>query len=130
MGVGDRDGGQCDVADDLSTFLGHDGKRQFLGYTQGTHDELLGMAGVRRIGEGGGRDRFDGGNVVGGFVSELDGQGVPHEIQTPIAMTQPTSPANSTTSAGGTRPTVSSPNESSASPKSALLWMALVHTGS
>ncbi len=128
--MGDRYWRQRDVTDDAPMFFGHDGKRQFVGGTQGAHDELLGVAGVWCISEGGGRDRFDGGNVVGGFVSELDGQGVPHEIQTPIAMTQPTSPANSTTSAGGTRPTVSSPNESSASPKSALLWMALVHTGS
>src|SRR5690606_23880365 len=73
--MGDRYWRQRDVTDDAPMFFGHDGKRQFVGGTQGAHDELLGVAGVWCISEGGGRDRFDGGNVVGGFVSELDGQG-------------------------------------------------------
>lgn len=57
------------MADDLSMFLRHNGKRQFIGCAQGTHDELLGVAGVWRIGESGRRDGFDGSNVVRGFVS-------------------------------------------------------------
>lgn len=64
------------MADDLPMFLGHDGKRQFVCCTQGTHDELLGVAGVWCIGESGRRDGFDGGNVVRGFVSELEGHGL------------------------------------------------------
>jgi len=74
--IGDRDGGQCDVADDLPMFLGHDGKRQFVGCTQGTHDELLGVAGVWCISERGDGHGLDGGNVVRGFVSELEGHGL------------------------------------------------------
>ncbi|GEM_PF-2011312 len=76
VAIGDCDGGQRNVADDLSVFFGHDGKRQFVGCAQGTHDELLGMAGVRCIGESRNRDGFDGGNVVRGFVSELEGHGL------------------------------------------------------
>ena len=64
------------MANDLAMFFGHDGKRQFVGGAQGPHDELLGVAGVRCIGKGGDRDRLDGGNVVWGFVSELDGHGL------------------------------------------------------
>ena len=41
------------MADDLAVFFGHDGKRQFASVAQCTHDELLRVAGVRRIGEGG-----------------------------------------------------------------------------
>lgn len=64
------------MADDLPMFLGHDGKRQFVGSTQCVHDELLSVAGVRRIGEGCDRDGLDGGNIVRGFVSELESHGL------------------------------------------------------
>jgi hypothetical protein len=52
------------VADDLAMFFGHDGKRQFASVAQCTHDELLRVAGVRCIGEGGNGHGLDGGNVV------------------------------------------------------------------
>lgn len=76
MTIGDRHWGPRDVADDLRMFIGHDGTRQFANSTQGPHDELLGVAGVRCIGEGGNRDRLDGSNVGWGFVSELEGHGL------------------------------------------------------
>ena len=55
---------QSHMADDLAVFFGHDGKRQFASVAQCTHDELLRVAGVRRIGEGGPEH----GKVIAGFA--------------------------------------------------------------
>ncbi len=74
--MGDRYWRQRDVTDDAPMFFGHDGKRQFVGGTQGAHDELLGVAGVWCISERGDGHGLDGGNVVRGFVSELEGHGL------------------------------------------------------
>src|SRR3546814_9878611 len=74
--LGDRYWRQRDVIDDAPIFFGHDGKRQFVGGTQGAHDELLGVAGVWCISERGDGHGLDGGNVVRGFVSELEGHGL------------------------------------------------------
>ncbi|WBH32327.1 hypothetical protein PALA4_00978 [Pseudomonas aeruginosa] len=57
------------MTDGLAVFFSHDGKRQFAGSAQCAHDELLGVAGVWRMGEGGDRDGLDDGNVVRCFVS-------------------------------------------------------------
>jgi hypothetical protein len=56
------------MADDLAVFFGHDGKRQFASVAQCTHDELLRVAGVRRIGEGGNGHGLDGA-MSSGFVA-------------------------------------------------------------
>ena len=76
VAVGDGHGRQGHMADNLAVFFGHDGKRQFVGGTQGAHDELLGVAGVWCISERGDGHGLDGGNVVRGFVSELEGHGL------------------------------------------------------